>query len=70
MFLFCLPIYNHTNVVIVDVVAVFYSGNIFEYCYYLLTLCENTVIYQKLLVTFILSAVTIILLKTYSIGVQ
>ena len=40
MFLFCLPIYNHTNVVIVDVVAAFYSGNLFEYSYYLLTLAK------------------------------
>ena len=56
--------------VIVYVVAVFDSGKTFEYCYYLLKLCKNTIIYQTLLVTFILSAVIIILLKTYSIGIQ
>ena len=70
IFLFRLPIYNYTNVVIVCVVAVFDSGKTFEYYYYLLKLYENAVMHQKLLLTFIPSAVVAILLKTYSIGIQ
>ena len=40
------------------VVAVLDSEKTFEYYYYVLKHCKNTVMYQKLLVTFILSAVT------------
>ena len=60
IYIYILPIYYYTNVVIVFAVAVFDSGET----------CENTLMYQELLVTFILSAVTTILLKSYVIGIQ
>ena len=67
---FCLSIYNYANVVILYVAGVSDSGKSFEYYYYLRKLCKNPLMYQKLLITFILSAVITILLKTYSIGIQ
>ena len=69
-FCFACIIITVLNLVIVYVVAVFDSGKTFEYYYYLLKLCKNAVMYQELLVTFLLSVVTRSLLKTYLIGIQ
>ena len=54
IFLFCLPIYNCNNAVILCVVAVFDPWKNFDYYYYLRKVCKNTVMYQKLLVAVIL----------------
>ena len=64
---FLFAIFNCTNMVTVHVVAVFDSGKTSKYYHYLFNLGKNNVIYQKLLVTFVLSVVT---MKTYSIGIQ
>lgn len=40
-----------------------------EFYYYLLQFCENTIMYQKLLITVLVSRVTTILLKIYSINI-